>query len=156
MNNSVTACRPSVVSVFFAVLAVAAVSVSAQVPQALDASRYERAEKFLAWNKSRLVLNGDIQHHWIADKDSFWYRHEKPEAQVEFRIVDAVSLCVFAGLPDQRQIAFDAGYLFRSSCKWKTEIPETTKQIKHRIATFKMKQINRKLHHALVDISVDL
>ncbi|WP_423746520.1 DPP IV N-terminal domain-containing protein [Haladaptatus sp. SPP-AMP-3] len=37
---------------------------------------YERAEKFLPKNIESLVLNDNIDIHWIGDSDRFWYRRE--------------------------------------------------------------------------------
>lgn len=52
---------------------------------------YARAERFLPWNASRYVVNGDIQHHWIGNEDRFWYLRTEPTGEKKFVVVDAAS-----------------------------------------------------------------
>jgi dipeptidyl aminopeptidase/acylaminoacyl peptidase len=40
---------------------------------ALNASDYERAEKFMGYNTNRLVLHSEVRPNWLPD-DRFWYR----------------------------------------------------------------------------------
>jgi dipeptidyl-peptidase 4 len=50
------------------------------------ASRYARAERFLAWNVNPLVLGADVRPEWL-DGDRFWYRNTIAEGH-EFVLVD--------------------------------------------------------------------
>lgn len=63
------------------------------------AAAYARAERFLSWNKDKCVDNADIEHHWIADEDRFWYLRTTEAGKKEFVIVDAAS--------GERSAAFD-------------------------------------------------
>lgn len=60
---------------------------------------YARAERFLRWNESRYVLNGDIKHHWIGTEDRLWYLRTNAADEKEFVVVDAAT--------GQRTPAFD-------------------------------------------------
>jgi hypothetical protein len=57
----------------------------------VTADDYARAERFLPWNKSRYVLNADIQHHWIGDEDRFWYVRTNNAGKKEFVVADAAT-----------------------------------------------------------------
>lgn len=49
---------------------------------------YQRAERFLEWNRRKLVFNNELQHHWIAGSERLWYKREH-EAGYEFVVADA-------------------------------------------------------------------
>lgn len=66
-------------------------------------AEYASAERFLSWNKEAYVINADIQHHWIAGEDRFWYVRTNEGGQKEFVVVDASS--------GERATAFDHGKL---------------------------------------------
>ncbi|WP_321490096.1 DPP IV N-terminal domain-containing protein [uncultured Hyphomonas sp.] len=51
--------------------------------------KYQRAERFLPWNKQEYMRNGDIQHHWIGDSDRFWYLRTTEAGKKQFITVDA-------------------------------------------------------------------
>ncbi len=57
----------------------------------LPAAAYARAERFLSWNKDRYLVNADIQHHWIAGTDRFWYLRTNSKGEKEFVVVDAAT-----------------------------------------------------------------
>ena len=73
---------PSIVRAGLGVVALAAsstLSVSAQqssyAPAALTAADYARAEKFMAYNTTPLVLHSGVRATWLAAGDErFWYR----------------------------------------------------------------------------------
>jgi len=73
------------------------------------AARYKKAERYLGWNKNKLILNSDIQHHWISDQDILWYRHKKPEGKSEV-------ILVFAS-DGSKQPAFDHQALAKALAK---------------------------------------
>jgi dipeptidyl-peptidase 4 len=52
---------------------------------------YQRAKRFMPENQDNLVLNADIQHHWIGKEDRFWYLRTAADGGKEFVIVDAAS-----------------------------------------------------------------
>jgi len=49
---------------------------------------YQRAQRFLPGNLRRVVFVADIEPHWIAKTDRFWYRRISPKG-TEFILVDA-------------------------------------------------------------------
>lgn len=49
---------------------------------------YQRAEKFLPVNASKLVFNHSPQINWLGQSSRFWYRHDTRNGR-EFRLVDA-------------------------------------------------------------------
>src|SRR6185436_11400559 len=55
------------------VLLSATVAAQQGPPAALTADDYARAERFMSYNTSPLVLHGGVRPTWIAD-DRFWYR----------------------------------------------------------------------------------
>jgi dipeptidyl-peptidase-4 len=57
-------------------------------PAALTAEDYARAEKFLGYNTSPLVLRASVQPNWLPG-DRFWYRNLLSKGS-EFILVDAV------------------------------------------------------------------
>lgn len=69
-------------------LALVPLHASAEATQALSASDYRRAERFLPWNAEQGVLNGSVSHRWIGDTDTFWYRRHTVDGH-EFVIVNA-------------------------------------------------------------------
>ena len=66
-------------------------SFASAAPTALTAEDYARAERFMPWNESVYMINGDIQHHWIGAEDRFWYLRTSTEAGKEFVVVDAAT-----------------------------------------------------------------
>lgn len=85
------------VALSFAFLAVACVSDFQAAPK-VTKEDYARAERFLGWNVSRYILNGEVTYEWIGESDRFWYLRQKDNGK-EFVIVDAATA--------QRQPAFD-------------------------------------------------
>lgn len=73
-----------------AIVTFAPLHTSADTPDALSASDYQRAERFLSWNAEKGVLNGTVRHRWIDGSDSFWYRRQTSQGH-EFLVVDAAS-----------------------------------------------------------------
>jgi dipeptidyl-peptidase-4 len=57
----------------------------------LTAEDYALAERFLSWNASRYVSNGDIQPHWLVKQDRFWYLRVGPDGRQGFVLVDAAT-----------------------------------------------------------------
>jgi dipeptidyl aminopeptidase/acylaminoacyl peptidase len=57
----------------------------------LSADDYARAERFLPWNATSYVINGNPQHHWIANQDRFWYRRSGAGGKRQFVVVDAAT-----------------------------------------------------------------
>jgi dipeptidyl-peptidase 4 len=53
--------------------AVAAQQPAAEVPRALTTADYARAERFMAYNTTPLVLHSGVRATWLPD-DRFWYR----------------------------------------------------------------------------------
>ncbi|MGH9354209.1 MAG: DPP IV N-terminal domain-containing protein [Terriglobia bacterium] len=49
---------------------------------------YLRAEQFLPWNARRLVLNANVEPHWIGNTGRFWYLRDEADGR-EFMLVDA-------------------------------------------------------------------
>jgi dipeptidyl-peptidase-4 len=68
------------------VLAAAATLVSAPVGAQVD---YNRAERLLNWNTSRLVSGDQVTPGWLKDGNRFWYRN-KTAVGAEFVLVDPV------------------------------------------------------------------
>src|ERR1700722_12463089 len=71
----------------------------------LDASVYDRAQRFLPWNASIYVTNIEIDHHWIRDTDSFWYRQAG---------IDGQSFVIFDCRTGERRSAFDHDLVAKS------------------------------------------
>jgi dipeptidyl aminopeptidase/acylaminoacyl peptidase len=61
---------------------------AAESPRALTAADYARAEKFMTYNVTPLVLRSGVRPTWLPD-DRFWYR-VPTEAGAEFLLVDSV------------------------------------------------------------------
>ena len=53
----------------------------------LTRADYARAEQYLPWNVSHLLLNVEVKPHWIEGSDRFWYRRASREG-TEFILVD--------------------------------------------------------------------
>jgi dipeptidyl-peptidase-4 len=64
---------------------------SVEASSKLNASDYARAERFLAWNYRRYVINADIRHCWIGDSEEFWYRRVEADGGQQFVVVDAAT-----------------------------------------------------------------
>lgn len=58
------------------------------IPQAISAEDYARGERFLPWNASKYVGNGEVSHRWIHGTDRLWYLYRTADAK-EFIVVDA-------------------------------------------------------------------
>jgi dipeptidyl aminopeptidase/acylaminoacyl peptidase len=76
---------------------VAVVPALAQQPRALTAADYARAEKFMTYNTSSLVLRSGVRPNWLPD-ERLWYRVTTAEGS-EFVMADAAR--------GTRQPAFD-------------------------------------------------
>ena len=61
------------------------------VTHALTAEDYARAERFLQWNESRYVRNGDIKPHWVDGEDRLWYLRTSADGGKKFVVVDAIN-----------------------------------------------------------------
>jgi dipeptidyl aminopeptidase/acylaminoacyl peptidase len=68
---------------------IGSVAASAQGGGTVTAADYARAEQFLGYNTTRLVLHADVRPTWIA-KDRFWYRTTTGHG-LEFVLVDPAS-----------------------------------------------------------------
>src|SRR5262245_21699006 len=53
----------------------------------VDAATYARAERFLAWNRDKLVFGDGLDHRWIGDADALWYKRAF-EGGWEFVVVE--------------------------------------------------------------------
>jgi dipeptidyl-peptidase 4 len=71
----------------------------------LPTAAYERAERMLGHNRSRLVLRADVKPRWIGDGTRFWYRVDTERGN-EFIVVDPAR--------GVREPAFDHERLARS------------------------------------------
>jgi dipeptidyl-peptidase 4 len=67
--------------------AVAAQQPAAEVPRALTTADYARAERFMAYNTTPLVLHSGVRATWLPD-DRFWYRTTTENGE-EAVLVDA-------------------------------------------------------------------
>ncbi len=56
----------------------------------VTSSDYARAERFLPWNASKLLLHADVLPQWIEESSRFWYR-KRVAAGHEFIYVDPAS-----------------------------------------------------------------
>jgi dipeptidyl-peptidase-4 len=79
-------------------------SSSASTTSSVTVDDYARAERYSFWNLDRYVINGNIQHHWIGNKDRFWYLRTTKSDAKEFVVFDAVSRRVSPAF-DQNRIA---------------------------------------------------
>lgn len=86
-------------------LALLAAAVSAAGAGAAEPDRYARAERFLAQNKARYLVNGDIRHHWIGEGDRFWYLRQDEAGARRFVVVEAET--------GEQAEAFDHGLVAR-------------------------------------------
>src|SRR5258708_14588445 len=59
---------------------------ASDAPPALTAADYQRAEKFMTYNTTPLVLRSGVRPNWLPD-DRFWYRVTTAEG-AEFILVD--------------------------------------------------------------------
>jgi dipeptidyl aminopeptidase/acylaminoacyl peptidase len=55
----------------------------------LTAEDYARAERFLSWNESRYLVNGDVRPQWIGGEDRLWYLRVNAAGRTEKVVVDA-------------------------------------------------------------------
>ena len=67
--------------------AVAAQQPAAEAPGALTSADYARAERFMAYNTTPLVLHSGVRATWLPD-DRFWYRTTTENGE-EAVLVDA-------------------------------------------------------------------
>ena len=65
---------------------VAVPAVAQQAPRALTAADYARAEKYMGYNTTPLVLGAGVRPTWLPD-ERFWYRTATAEG-FEFVLVD--------------------------------------------------------------------
>ena len=63
---------------------VASVCVAEQV----TAADYARADQFLPWNSSKLVLNAGVKPQWIGKSSRFYYRRQLSNEEKQFVLVD--------------------------------------------------------------------
>jgi len=56
--------------------------------RALTSEDYARAEQLLSWNAKKLVRNLDVEPHWIAKSERFWFSNETADGK-EFLVIDA-------------------------------------------------------------------
>jgi dipeptidyl-peptidase-4 len=73
-----------------AALGLAATVCLAEPPPAVTAEDYARAERFVLGNAQQYILNGDVEHHWIADTERLHYRRETSMGH-EFTVFDAAT-----------------------------------------------------------------
>ena len=59
---------------FFTAALLATTSALGQAPRPISAADYARAEKFLGYNTTPLVLGAPVRPSWMAN-DRFWYRN---------------------------------------------------------------------------------
>jgi dipeptidyl-peptidase-4 len=60
-----------------------------ELPKAVTAADYARAERFLRGHMPQYVDNADVEHHWIGSEDKFWYLRTNAAGDHEFVVVDA-------------------------------------------------------------------
>lgn len=60
---------------------------SGEAPRSLTAGDYARAEKFMSYNVTPLVLRGAVRPNWLPG-DRFWYRNSIEKEGSEFILVD--------------------------------------------------------------------
>jgi dipeptidyl aminopeptidase/acylaminoacyl peptidase len=63
----------------------------ATIAQQVTVADYARAEQFLPWNATKLVLNADVAPHWIAKTTRFYYVQQMPNEAKHFVLVDAAT-----------------------------------------------------------------
>lgn len=54
---------------------------------ALTREDYARAERFLPWNVTRRIYNDQVEPHWLAGSERFWYLNRGREGR-QFKLVD--------------------------------------------------------------------
>lgn len=84
-------------------LAIMVLVASVCVAEQVTATDYARAEQFLPWNVSKLILNAHLSPQWIGKSSRFYYREELPDSGKQFMLVDAAA--------GSREPAFDHGRL---------------------------------------------
>ena len=57
-----------------ALVALAASAPAQEPPRQLTAADYDRAARFLPWDKARLILDDDIGATWIGETGLLWYK----------------------------------------------------------------------------------
>jgi dipeptidyl aminopeptidase/acylaminoacyl peptidase len=72
---------------FVAAIAAPAQQRAGDIPRGLTADDYARAEKFMSYNTTPLVLRGAVRPTWLPD-DRFWYRNTIENGS-EFVMIDA-------------------------------------------------------------------
>jgi dipeptidyl aminopeptidase/acylaminoacyl peptidase len=85
----------------------------------VTAADYARAERFLPWNASKYVLNGDVAHNWIGTADQLWYQERTRDGKTFWR-VDANT--------GKRQTAFDHEAIARALAH-ATQLPVDPRQL---------------------------
>jgi dipeptidyl aminopeptidase/acylaminoacyl peptidase len=90
------------ITVILLAAALLPVPISAQQP-ALDATRYARAERLLAWNTDNLIAGDQVTPVWMRGGNRFWYRN-RTGSGAEFVIIDP-GRSTRAPLFDKNQLA---------------------------------------------------
>lgn len=57
---------------------------------------YARAERFLNDDIKSIAYDGQVDPHWIAGTDRFWYLKDGPDGKT-FLLVDAAQVCNLLG-----------------------------------------------------------
>lgn len=65
-------------------------------------TEYARAEQFLTWNSSQMVVGDAVSPQWLSDGNRFWYRVTRPDG-ADFVLVDPAA--------DQQRLLFDRARL---------------------------------------------
>jgi len=79
-------------------------TVAAQSPAALTAADYARAERFMSYNTTPLVLHGGVRPTWLPDGDErFWYRTTTENGPEVFLVEAATGRRSVCDLPACRE-----------------------------------------------------
>lgn len=113
----------TLISLTIAAAATTLASDACATPEPPIVDRYRLAERFMAENRDKYVVNGQITPHWIGREDRFWYMRIADDGAKVFVVVDAstgirapafdhariaVGLAKAAGTPvDPRNLPFD-------------------------------------------------
>ncbi len=76
---------------FLTILVAGLCVVRTSAAQQVTAADYSRAEQFLSWNATKLVLNTNVTPHWIGKSTRFYYRQQMANEAKQFLLVDAAT-----------------------------------------------------------------
>src|SRR5437867_6448696 len=105
-----------------AVSATLAAQQRADQPRALTAGDYARAERFMTYNTTPLVLRSGVRPTWLPD-DRFWYRVTTESGSVAILIDAAKGTRAVCDLAPCRERPSDGGRGGRGAAAPRTDVP---------------------------------